>query len=184
MAQPARGGPRRRRRPSGDEQRGQRPVADDVVRLRQGHRSRLAGRPARRDGGGGRVRRRLAEQFDQAGVLVRADERHWVKAGVEVSDGAPQLGAVATRGVSDWSVAPVPDWAGCVVTVRASREGDALTVRARAAGPWQLVRVAPLDPSLTWLAGPYACAPTRGRPRGALHALRARPGGRGALHPG
>lgn len=104
----------------------------------------------------------LAEQFDQAGVLVRADERHWVKAGVEVSDGAPQLGAVATRGVSDWSVAPVPDWAGCVVTVRASREGDALTVRARAAGPWQLVRVAPLDPGLTWLAGPYTCSPTRG----------------------
>ena len=28
------------------------------------------------------------EQFDQAGVLVRADERSWVKAGVEVSDGS------------------------------------------------------------------------------------------------
>ena len=88
----------------------------------------------------------FAEQFDQAGVLVRAGRRHWVKAGVEVSDGAAQVGAVATREVSDWSVAPVPRWSGSVVTVRASRDGDALTVRARAGGPWQLVRVAPIDP--------------------------------------
>ena len=66
-----------------------------------------------------------------------------------------------TREVSDWSVAPVPDWVGLVVTVRASRAGDALTVRAHAGGVWQLVRVAPLDPALAWSAGPYACAPSR-----------------------
>jgi regulation of enolase protein 1 (concanavalin A-like superfamily) len=71
-------------------------------------------------------------------------------------------GAVVTRGVSDWSVAPVPDWAGREVTVRASRSGDALTVRARAAGsPWRLVRVAPLDVDAEVLAGPFCCAPTR-----------------------
>jgi regulation of enolase protein 1 (concanavalin A-like superfamily) len=28
-----------------------------------------------------------AEQFDQAGVLVRADPARWLKAGVEISDG-------------------------------------------------------------------------------------------------
>ena len=59
-------------------------------------------------------------------------------------------------------MAPVPDWRGREVTVRASRDGDALTIRARAAGPWQLVRLAPLDPTLAWTAGPYACSPTRG----------------------
>ena len=100
-------------------------------------------------------------QFDQAGVLVRGDEEHWTKAGVEVSDGVPQLGAVVTRGRSDWSVAPVPAWSGRDVTVRASRAGDALTVRARGdAGSWQLVRVAPLPPG-DLLAGPFCCAPTR-----------------------
>jgi regulation of enolase protein 1 (concanavalin A-like superfamily) len=103
----------------------------------------------------------FGQQFDQAGVLVRSDEEHWVKAGVEVSDGVPQLGAVVTRGRSDWSVAPVPAWSGRDVTVRASRAGDALTVRARAdAGSWQLVRVAPLPPG-DLLAGPFCCAPTR-----------------------
>ena len=100
-------------------------------------------------------------RFDQAGLLVRADEAHWVKAGVEVSDGLPQVGAVVTDGSSDWSVAPVPAWAGQEVTVRASRSGDALTVRARCDGGWQLVRLAPIDPGLTWSAGPYCCAPER-----------------------
>ncbi len=99
--------------------------------------------------------------FDQAGVLVRADERSWTKAGVEISDGVPQVGAVATREVSDWSVAPVPDWQGQVVTVRASRSGDALTLRARTGGPWQLVRVVPIDAERAWRAGPYACSPSR-----------------------
>ncbi|MFI7548155.1 DUF1349 domain-containing protein [Micromonospora sediminimaris] len=102
-------------------------------------------------------------QFDQAGVLVRVDDRNWVKAGVEVSDGQPQVGAVVTRDVSDWSVAPVPDWAGREVSVRVSRAGDALTVRARGAGePWRLVRLAPLAPDAVATAGPYCCSPSRG----------------------
>jgi regulation of enolase protein 1 (concanavalin A-like superfamily) len=101
------------------------------------------------------------EQFDQAGVLVRADDRHWTKAGVEVSDGVAQVGAVVTREMSDWSVAPVREWAGLEVTVRASREANALTIRARADGPWQLVRVAPLSIGSLLQAGPFCCAPTR-----------------------
>ncbi|MFG1844429.1 DUF1349 domain-containing protein [Micromonospora carbonacea] len=105
----------------------------------------------------------FTEQFDQAGVLVRVDERTWVKAGVEVSDGEPQVGAVVTREVSDWSVAPVPQWAGRAVSVRVSRAGDALTVRARAGDePWRLVRVAPLAPDAEASAGPFCCSPSRG----------------------
>ncbi|MFI0796210.1 DUF1349 domain-containing protein [Micromonospora rubida] len=105
----------------------------------------------------------FTEQFDQAGVLVRVDERNWVKAGVEVSDGQPQVGAVVTREVSDWSVAPVPEWAGREVTVRVSRAGDALTVRARAGDePWRLVRLAPLAPQAEASAGPFCCSPSRG----------------------
>jgi uncharacterized protein len=102
------------------------------------------------------------QQFDQAGVLVRADAEHWVKAGAEYADGSPQVGAVVTREVSDWSTAPFPQWTGRQVTVRASRSGDALTIRARAdTDPWQLVRLAPLDPALPWRAGPYCAAPSR-----------------------
>ena len=103
----------------------------------------------------------LTEQFDQAGLLVRADAENWVKAGVEYADGTAQLGAVVTSVVSDWSTGEV-DWVGRTVTVRASRSGDALTVRARVdEEPWRLVRLAPIDPTLPWSAGPMTCGPSR-----------------------
>ncbi len=104
----------------------------------------------------------LTEQFDQAGVLLRANEETWVKAGVELADGAPQLGAVVTIGRSDWSVRPVPAWAGRRATIRLSRSGDAVTVRARVDDePFELVRVAPFPAGIPAAAGPYCCAPTR-----------------------
>lgn len=104
----------------------------------------------------------FSAQFDQAGVFVRVDDTTWVKAGVELSDGEEGLGAVVTRGVSDWSLAPVPSWRGRLVTVRVSRSGDALTVRARVDDePWRLVRVAPLARDAVAAAGPFCCAPSR-----------------------
>ncbi|MBJ7289923.1 DUF1349 domain-containing protein [Williamsia sp.] len=102
----------------------------------------------------------FVNQFDQAGIFVRIDDRFWIKAGVEVSDGESSLGAVVTRGASDWSLRPVGEWDGHLVTVRGSRSGNALTVRARVEDePWQLVRVAPLDPDAEVTAGPFCCAP-------------------------
>jgi len=104
----------------------------------------------------------FAAQFDQAGVFIRTDETTWIKAGIEWSDGQESLGAVVTRRVSDWSLAPTPGWDGRLVTVRASRSGNAVTIRARVdEEPWQLVRVAPLDPDAVVSAGPFCCAPTR-----------------------
>lgn len=104
----------------------------------------------------------FSEQFDQAGLFLRSDETTWMKAGVELSDGQEQLGAVVTRGESDWSLAPVPDWGDRRVTVRASRTGNAVTIRARVdAEPWRLVRVAPLAEDARVQAGPFCCAPSR-----------------------
>ncbi|MGO2659699.1 DUF1349 domain-containing protein [Mycetocola reblochoni] len=115
----------------------------------------------------------FAEQFDQAGVFVRVSATHWLKAGVEFSDGAPQLGAVVTDGMSDWSLAPVPEWAGRRVLVRVSRSGNALTVRAGLAGGQpRLVRVVPFDVGHRAAAGPYVCAPTRAGLVVPLHAWR------------
>jgi uncharacterized protein len=101
-------------------------------------------------------------QFDQAGVFVRADDEHWVKAGVEYADGHLGLGAVVTAIRSDWSVGHVDDWLDSEITVRVSRWADAIIVRARADdGPWRLVRVAPFDGEATASAGPFLAAPTR-----------------------
>ncbi len=104
----------------------------------------------------------LAEQFDQAGLMLRSDEETWIKAGVEHADGVAQLGAVVTVGRSDWSTGAVPGWTGRTVTVRASRAGDAVTVRARVDDePFVLVRVAPYPADADVAAGPFCCAPTR-----------------------
>ena len=104
----------------------------------------------------------FSAQFDQAGVFIRADETTWIKAGIEWSDGQESVGAVVTRGVSDWSLSPTPGWDGRLVTMRASRSGNAVTIRARVdEEPWRLVRVAPLDPDAVVSAGPFCCAPTR-----------------------
>ena len=101
------------------------------------------------------------QQFDQAGIFITSDAQNWIKAGVEYCDGFPQVGAVVTQINSDWSVAPVPEWMNKEVTIRVSRSGDAVTMRAGINGDLRLVRVAPLDPSLSWSAGPMFCAPTR-----------------------
>ena len=103
----------------------------------------------------------FSEQFDQCGILIRSDEENWIKAAVEFSDGYPQLGAVVTQTRSDWSTGRVPEWIGKEVTVRVSRKGDALTVRAKADEDFRLVRVAPFDSRRSWKAGPMLCAPTR-----------------------
>ena len=102
------------------------------------------------------------EQFDQAGLFTTAGPELWIKSGVEFADGHPMLGAVVTNPTSDWSTAPVDDWAGKRVRIRVSRAGDAITVRAGLdAGPMQLVRLAPFPKDADAQAGPYACAPTR-----------------------
>ena len=104
----------------------------------------------------------FAEQFDQAGVFIRVSAERWIKAGVEFADGRCQVGAVVTDRMSDWSLAPVPDWAGRRITVRASRVGTAITVRAGRGGEeLQLVRVVPFATGLVAEAGPLICAPTR-----------------------
>lgn len=109
-------------------------------------------------------RAHLSEQFDQAGLMLRAGPELWLKAGLERSDGRLLASVVVTLGRSDWSVAPVrelaPDEA---VTVRASRSGDAVTVRLRLGDDprWQLMRVAAFPSDAAVLAGPMCCSPTR-----------------------
>jgi uncharacterized protein len=94
--------------------------------------------------------------------MLRSDAAHWIKAGAEFADGTLQLGAVVTSGASDWSSAPVPEWAGRAVTMSATRTGNAVLIRARVDDePFRLIRTAWFDPALELAAGPYLAAPTR-----------------------
>jgi len=101
--------------------------------------------------------------YDQAGLMLRANESRWIKTGVEVSDGMAQLGAVVTDRVSDWSCAPVSHWANRTVTLRVSRGPDAVIIRARTEDePWRLVRLAPFVAEGPVAAGLFCASPERG----------------------
>lgn len=46
--------------------------------------------------------------YDQAGLMVRLDEKTWLKCGIEFVDEIQQASVVVTRDYSDWSVVPLP----------------------------------------------------------------------------
>nr|WP_231748150.1 MULTISPECIES: DUF1349 domain-containing protein [unclassified Gluconobacter] len=52
-----------------------------------------------------RIRAEYEKLYDQAGLMIRIDEKHWVKAGIELSDGRAMLSSVLTNGRSDWATA-------------------------------------------------------------------------------
>ncbi|KND90127.1 Uncharacterized protein TOPH_05247 [Tolypocladium ophioglossoides CBS 100239] len=71
-------------------------------------------------------------QFDQAGILLvfhnpESDTpatRKWIKAGIELFDGAPRLSTVCCDAWADWSVAPAP----CADDIRSGRKSVTISV--------------------------------------------------------
>lgn len=106
----------------------------------------------------------FSQPFDQAGLMLWVRPDTWIKTGVELSDGVLFASAVVTRGHSDWSVAALPDLApDTPITIRASRSGDAVTIRYGIDGapPQRLLRLAYLPADAELLAGPMCCSPSR-----------------------
>lgn len=108
-----------------------------------------------------RVQGSYKGQYDQAGIMVRIDDSHWLKAGIEISDGQAMLSSVLTNEISDWSTAvyggnPYDFWLRVTVekgVLRLQVSSDKKT--------WPLVRLAPFPVSDHYLVGPMACSPER-----------------------
>lgn len=101
--------------------------------------------------------------YDQAGLMLRVDEHHWVKCGVEYTDGHRHFSTVVTNGNSDWSVV-VLNGAPDVVSARITRLGDALFIQYSidAGKNWAMARLAWFSPSPeTVEVGVMACSPKR-----------------------
>lgn len=100
--------------------------------------------------------------YDQAGLMVRVDEAHWVKIGAELSDGVRLLSSVLTDEVSDWATGVFPGdpqafW------IRATVAHGVLRVQVSVDGVrWPLVRLAPFPRAASYQVGPYCCTPERG----------------------
>lgn len=108
-----------------------------------------------------RVQGRYQELYDQAGIMVRIDETKWIKAGIELSDGAACLGSVLTVNQSDWSTsiyASDPSDFYLRVTVQAG----VLRLQSSTDGHrWPLLRLCPFPIAPTYFVGPMLCTPER-----------------------
>ena len=104
-----------------------------------------------------RIRATFESLYDQAGIMVRIDERHWIKAGLEFSDGHALLGSVLTQERSDWATGrfdgdPMDFW------MRVSLADGVLRVQASSDGTlWPLVRLCPFPESVSYQLGPMCC---------------------------
>ncbi|WP_312490044.1 DUF1349 domain-containing protein [Sphingomonas sp.] len=108
-----------------------------------------------------RIRGRYEKLYDQAGIMVRVDERRWVKAGIELSDGQAMLSSVLTDGRSDWATGPYQGDAGDL-WMRATVARGVLRLQVSADGKhWPLVRLAPFPVASSYRVGPMACTPER-----------------------
>jgi len=67
------------------------------------------------------------ELFHQAGLMVRIDNKNWIKTGIEYVDGVQNVSAVVTREVSDWSVVPRND-SPKSIWLKLLRKGDYVQV--------------------------------------------------------
>ncbi|MGY8668114.1 DUF1349 domain-containing protein [Bradyrhizobium sp. UFLA05-109] len=99
--------------------------------------------------------------YDQAGIMVRIDAEHWIKAGIEFSDGRAMLASVLTDGRSDWATAPYEHDARDF-RLRATVANGVVRLQVSADGKlWPLMRLAPFPRANSYLVGPMACTPER-----------------------
>lgn len=99
-------------------------------------------------------------QYDHAGLMLRQDATHWLKADAENDPvGTPMLGVVITRETSDWSVSrPAPK----EYLLRLERRGDLVEVRTSIDGrEWSLLRQAILPLKNPVKVGIFAACPIK-----------------------
>lgn len=101
--------------------------------------------------------------YDQAGLMVRLSETHWVKAGVEFTDGKIYFSVVVTNDKSDWSLVEVPFDEENGIRIRLTRHHEAIRVQYLdgTSGQWIPVRLAYMPPSKSIDVGLMCCSPER-----------------------
>jgi regulation of enolase protein 1 (concanavalin A-like superfamily) len=99
--------------------------------------------------------------YDQAGVMFLADKSHWLKAGVELNDGAPAIGSVLTLNHSDWATGVFPDGIDAF-WMRLTRKRESLRLQYSTDGKtWPLLRLAHFPKFKKCAVGVMCCTPER-----------------------
>lgn len=125
------------------------------------------------------VRGQFRGQYDQAGLMLRADERVWLKCGVECVDGRPRLSTVVTVGFSSWMMTGLPEGAAKEgLRLRLSRRDEAVEIRYETSGRApELAALVYLPPDREMLAGVMCAAPESEGFTASFHDLRVSLGG-------
>jgi len=99
------------------------------------------------------------ELFHQAGLMVRIDNKNWIKTGIEFVDGVQNISAVVTREVSDWSVIPRHD-SPQAMWLKLLRKGDFVEIKYSFDGvKFDMLRLAYFPPDVKTMIGMVAAAP-------------------------
>jgi regulation of enolase protein 1 (concanavalin A-like superfamily) len=99
------------------------------------------------------------ELFHQAGLMIRIDEKNWIKTGIEYVDGVQNVSAVVTREFSDWSVVPRKDSPESV-WLRLKRKGDFVQIEYSFDNKeFHMLRLAYFPPHVKVQIGMVAAAP-------------------------
>ncbi|AWG25426.1 DUF1349 domain-containing protein [Flavobacterium kingsejongi] len=100
-----------------------------------------------------------SELFHQAGIMLRIDEKNWIKTGIEFVDGKQNISAVVTRDVSDWSVVPRNN-SPKSVWLKVLRKGDYAEIKYSFDGEkYEMLRLAYFPPGVPVKVGMVAAAP-------------------------
>lgn len=97
--------------------------------------------------------------YDQAGLMLRLDERTWLKCGIEFYEAAQHVSAVVTRDYSDWSLASLPPNSSAL-WLRLKRQGADIQIHFSLDGStYHLLRHAYFPPTEQVLVGVMAASP-------------------------
>jgi len=99
------------------------------------------------------------ELFHQAGLMIRKDEKNWIKTGIEFVDGVQNVSAVVTREVSDWSVVPRSN-SPASIWLKLLRKGDYVEISySFDEKKYEMLRLAYFPPKEKVQIGMVAAAP-------------------------
>ncbi|RQO72000.1 DUF1349 domain-containing protein [Pedobacter sp. KBW06] len=97
--------------------------------------------------------------FHQAGLMIRTDDKNWIKTGIEYVDGVQNVSAVVTRDFSDWSVVPRHDSPESI-WLKLLRKGDYVEIKYSFDGTkFEMLRLAYFPAKVKAMIGMVAAAP-------------------------
>jgi len=106
-----------------------------------------------------RIHGEYRELYHQAGLMIRLDQKNWIKTGIEFVNGHQNISAVVTRDFSDWSVLPRTD-SPSSIWMRLQRYNDTVQISYSLDGQkWSMLRLAYFPPSVPVQIGMVAAAP-------------------------